>query len=64
MNGETGWVVEKKSVPLGLGVRCDKFSWVTFDEVIRFARREDAEAMIRVLGLGEKATAIEHGWGS
>lgn len=64
MSGETGWVIEKRSAHLGLGVRCGKLAWVTFDEAVRFARRSDAEAMIQVLGLAEKATAVEHGWGS
>lgn len=62
MNGETGWVIEKKSATLGLGVECGRLKWVTFDEAIRFARREDAEDMIRVLGFAEKATAVEHKW--
>lgn len=59
---ETGWVIEKASSPMGLGVVCGRLKWVTFDEAIRFARREDAEKVMGLLDDKEGAKAVEHGW--
>lgn len=62
MRIEIGWVIEKKSVPLGLGIQCGRLAWVTFTDAIRFARKADAEAMVQCLGITDQATAVEHSW--
>jgi hypothetical protein len=40
---ESGWIIENGA--LGLGTKCGELAWVTFPVAIRFARKEDADAM-------------------
>ena len=65
---ETGWLIEKGQLCLGL---CgSKPAWVTFTNptAIRFSRKEDAENMVVGLksfgdGVFSHVTISEHGWG-
>ena len=71
---ETGWLIERSngSQPLWWGPPCSRWEWqqaliapdqwtADASKALRFARREDAEAMIRFEGL-QHAIATDHMW--
>lgn len=64
---ETGWLIELKpsvvTVPAYWGVDRDgELDWTKDDKAaIRFARKEDAQAVIKHYGWTE-ADAVEHQW--
>lgn len=62
---ETGWLIERGQVCVGVACRY-RLAWVAFtdENAIRFARKQDAEAMLKALGgdLGH-CTVSEHSWG-
>lgn len=61
---EFAWLIERDtdSNPQYLTVRKDLFDWTTDSNVaIRFARRQDAEMVARVIG-DEVSRVAEHGW--
>jgi len=68
---ETGWLIEKGQLCLGIDGSCLKPSWVCFTNpgAIRFARKSDAENMLKsfasfgVEGCFDTVSISEHQWG-
>lgn len=64
---EAAWLIEN-SVRLGLGVCGRGMRWVSVSDAIRFSRREDAEAVLSLLGRLLPALPVdelrvtEHSW--
>lgn len=46
---ERGWLIERESIPLFIGLCGSRLAWAGADRSIRFARREDGEAMLQSL---------------
>jgi len=69
---ETGWLIDDGKFALGYSNGCQGFKFVTYtnDNIIRFARQEDADRMIsymkHVIGFPisiiEKLNAVDHAW--
>lgn len=68
---ENGWLIEKldasgNGTGRAIGTDGVRWEWVPYDRAIRFARKQDAEAIAGVLIKYPKRTsykAIEHSWG-
>jgi hypothetical protein len=63
---ESAWLIERGGLALGFCRSSFSMRWHTFDNAIRFARREDAETAIQGLlavpGFPTDAVAAEHEW--
>ena len=70
---ETGWLIELfaengNSEYKALGIVATLRTWVPFDDALRFAREQDAQAYIEMLypyshDKDSICKAIEHSWG-
>ncbi len=68
---ETGWLIEKGQLCLGVDGSCLKPSWVAFTNpgAIRFARKIDAENILTsfksfgIDGAFDGVTINDHSWG-
>ena len=64
-----GWLIELQGSDgaisnddRALGIKDGHWRWVPFDEALRFARKEDAEAVASVEVSDQPTVATEHSW--
>lgn len=57
----SAWLIEHKTGRGWFGQCNGSGVWTTANAAIQFVRREDAEAVMDLMGLGD-ATATEHCW--